>query len=227
MMGADEPETWLTVREAAARLKVTEPRLRRAIERTGTGTVRETQTKTGTRPGVCVRVSDLPALLAAMETGTGTAARHEPEQEQTPRVITFSARAEPAVSAEGASRPSGPSPEVLAAQLAAEQEKSRLLIAQNMELQRLVAVAEERERRQAEQLSAALQAVANQQQLTALPAIREALGLPAPEREQEEAGVLDGKKNGRAGASLDGSARPVVGRMRVKVTQQWRPETAT
>jgi hypothetical protein len=220
----DEPVEWLTVREAAQRLAVTEPRLRRAIERTGTGILRETETRTGTRPGVCVRVSDLPALLAEMETGTSKERkrkRDEPEQE-APRVITFAASpSEPDVLPPRSALPPSPeSAQVLAANLEHQREINRLLDARNLELQRLLALAEEREQRQAEQLSAALQAVANQQTLAALIE-RRALAAPDGLELVEQEGSDNGKKNGREAGCSDGCSRPVVARMRVKVSQ-WR-----
>jgi hypothetical protein len=203
-MAEDEPETWLTVREAAARLKVTEPRLRRAMKRTGTGTLRETETKTGTRPGVCVRVSDLAALTAAMETGTETGSRREPEQEQSgAKVYTFSGSGEPAVPSPGASRP-------------AAEDTLRAVLAHNADLQRQLAEAYEREQRQGEQLTAALQIADQQQRLAAdlqrqLAEVTGLPALPAPTRVHE---ANDGKNGYRASVADGGNSGPAS----VKVT---------
>lgn len=70
-MTTGEPD-FVSIASAAARLGVTEPRLRRAVARTGTPTQTQTRrTRTGTRTGTVLPVAALDALAAFLsEKGT-------------------------------------------------------------------------------------------------------------------------------------------------------------
>ena len=72
----------MTVAQAAARLGVTEPRLRRAVARTGTATQTQTRrTRTGTRTGTVLPVAALVGL-AAFLSENGTEREHDGEQKR-------------------------------------------------------------------------------------------------------------------------------------------------
>lgn len=67
-----DSEEWVTIAEAAKRLEVTIPRLRRWLARPENerlSVTRETRTRTGTRTAVTVLVSVLPTIKAALEIG--------------------------------------------------------------------------------------------------------------------------------------------------------------
>jgi len=73
---------FVTVAQAAARLGVTEPRLRRAVARTGTATQTQTRrTRTGTRTGTVLPVAALVGL-AAFLSENGTEREHDGEQKR-------------------------------------------------------------------------------------------------------------------------------------------------